>query len=191
MKVFVILLLGVIFLALISSSVQSISADHESGNGIFKDENNVNLASTIDSKWLIHLHVVVLDAQGQLVSVTEALHGSYIPHEITDYTFDKWTSQIYENAQIKIITIDNVEYEKVQFVQTITYCETLTDNLKDRWCRLGMQSFWTIGTSIKSNEHGNEQGRASIPIFQTITPHISLEEDDVFTLNWTILRELN
>ena len=190
MKVFVILLLGVIFLALISSSVQSISADHELDNGIFKDENNVNLASTIDSKWLIHLQVVVRDAQDQLVSVTEVSHGSYIPHEITDYTFDKWTI-VYENAQIKIITIDNVEYEKVQFVQTITYCETLTDNLKDRWCRLGMQSFWTIGTSIKSNEHGNEQGRASIPIFQTLTPHISLEEDDVFTLNWTILRELN
>ena len=150
MKVFVILLLGVIFLALISSSVQSISADHESGNGIFKDENNVNLASTIDSKWLIHLHVVVLDAQGQLVSVTEGLHGSYIPHEITDYTFDKWTSQIYENAQIKIITIDNVEYEKVQFVQTITYCETLTDNLEDRWCRPGMQSHWTIDTCMKT-----------------------------------------
>ena len=188
MKKFTIALLSVIFVALIACSVQSISADHESGNGIFKDENNVNLASTIDSKWLIHLHVVVLDAQGQLVSVTEALHGSYIPHEITDYTFDKWR---YGYAQIKIITIDNVEYEKVRFVQTITYCETLTDNLEDRWCRLGMQSFWSIGTSIKSNEHGNEQGRASIPIFQTLTPHISLEEDDVFTLNWTILRELN
>ncbi len=184
-------LLSVIFMTLVIGSIQYASADHSlGGNGIFKDENNVNLASTIDSKWLIHLHVVVRDAQDQLVSVTEALHGSYIPHEITDYTFDKWTI-VYENAQIKIITIDNVEYEKVRFVQTITYCETLTDNLEDRWCRLGMQSFWTIGTSIKSNEHGNEQGRASIPIFQTLTPHISLEEDDVFTLNWTLLRELN
>ena len=191
MKVFVILLLGVIFLALISSSVQSISADHSLGDqGIFKDENNVNLASTIDSKWLIHLHVVVRDAQDQLVSVTEASHGSYIPHEVTDYTFDKWTI-LYENAQIKIITIDNVEYEKVQFVQTITYCETLTDNLEDTWCRLGMQSHWTINTCIKTKEHGNEQGIACMSIFQTLTPHISLEEDDVFTLNWTILRELN
>ena len=191
MKVFVILLLGVIFLALISSSVQSISADHSLGDqGIFKDENNVNLASTIDSKWLIHLHVVVRDAQDQLVSVTEASHGSYIPHEVTDYTFDKWTI-LYENAQIKIITIDNVEYEKVQFVQTITYCETLTDNLEDTWCRLGMQSHWTINTCIKTKEHGNEQGIACMSIFQTLTPHISLEEDDVFTLNWTLLRELN
>jgi len=186
MKVFVILLLGVIFLALISSSVQSISADHSLGDqGIFKDEIRINLASTIDSKWLIHLHVVVRDAQDQLVSITEVSHGNYIPHVITDYFFDK------SLGKKEIITIDNVEYEKVQFVQTITYCETLTDNLEDGWCRVGMQSFWTIGTNIKSTEHGNEQGIAGIPIFQTITPHISLEEGDVFTLNWTILRELN
>ena len=186
MKVFVILLLGVIFLALISSSVQSISADNSLGDqGIFKDENNVNVASAIDSKWLIHLQVVVRDTQDQLVSVTEASHGSYIPHKITDYFFDK------SLGKKEIITIDNVEYEKVQFVQTTTYCKTLTDNLEDRWCRLGMQSFWTIGTSIKTKEHGNEQGIACMSIFQTLTPHISLEEDDVFTLNWTVLRELN
>ena len=104
MKWLVIPLLVVVFGVLLAGSVQSISADHESGNGIFKDENNVNLASTIDSKWLIHLHVVVLDAQGQLVSVTEALHGSYIPHEITDHFFDKYL------GKKEIITIDNVEY---------------------------------------------------------------------------------
>jgi hypothetical protein len=186
MKVFVILLLGVIFLALISSSVQSISADHSLGDqGIFKDENNVNVASTIDSKWLIHLQVVVRDAQDQLVSVTEASHGSYIPHKITDYFFDE------SLGKKEIITIDNVKYEKVRFMQTTTYCETLTDNLEDRWCRSGIQSHWTINTCIKTKEHGNEQGIACISIFQTLTPHISLEEDDVFTLNWTVLRELN
>ena len=90
MKVFVILLLGVIFLALISNSVQSISADHSLGDqGIFKDENNVNVASAIDSKWLIHLQVVVRDAQDQLVSVTEITHGMYIPDEISDFIFDE------------------------------------------------------------------------------------------------------
>ena len=167
-------------------SIQYASADHSLGdNGVFKDENNVNLAFSIDSKWLIHLQVVVRDAQDQLVSVTDASHGSYIPHEITDHFFDK------SLGKKEIITIDNVEYEKVQFVQTTTYCETLTDNLEDTWCRPGMQSHWTINTCIKTKEHGNEQGIACMSIFQTLTPHISLEEDDVFTLNWTILRELN
>ena len=51
-------------MTLIMGSVQYASADHSLGSqGIFKDENNVNLASTIDSKWIIHLQVVVRDAQ--------------------------------------------------------------------------------------------------------------------------------
>ena len=84
-------LLGVIFMILVIGSIQYASADHSlGGQGIFKNENDVNLASTIDSKWLIHLQVVVRDAQNQLVSVTEATHGSYIPHEISDYIFDEY-----------------------------------------------------------------------------------------------------
>ena len=68
-------------MTLIMGSIQHASADHSlGGQGIFKDKNNVNLASTIDSKWLIHLQVVVRDAQDKLVSVTEMTHGSYIPH---------------------------------------------------------------------------------------------------------------
>jgi len=188
MKVFVILLLGVIFLALISSSVQSVSADHSlEDQGIFQDENNVRLALSKNSKYLIHLQVIVWNAQDQLVSISEVTQGqsSYIPHKITDYFFDE------SLGKKEIITIDNVKYEKVRFMQTTTYCETLTDNLEDRWCRSGIQSHWTINTCIKTKEHGNEQMVACIPIFQTLTPHISLEENDVFTLNWTILREFN
>jgi len=102
---FIIPLLGVVFVILLTGSIQSISADHSLGDqGIFKDENNVNVTSTIDSKWLIHLQVVVRDAQDQLVSVTDASHGSYIPHEITDHFFDK------SLGKKEIITIDNVEY---------------------------------------------------------------------------------
>ena len=45
------LLLGVIFVTLIAGSVQSVTADHlEPGQGIYKDENSVNLVSTKDSK---------------------------------------------------------------------------------------------------------------------------------------------
>ena len=186
MKVFVILLLGVIFLALISSSVQSISADHSLGDqGIFKDENNVNVTSTIDSKWLIHLQVVVRDAQDQLVSVTEMTHGSYIPHEISDFIFDEYL------GEKKIVNINKIKYQKAQKILAENVQQTLTDNLEDTWCRSGMQSHWTINTCIKTKEHGNEQGIACISIFQTLTPHISLEEDDVVKNHWTILRIIN
>ena len=80
-------LLGIIFMTLIMGSIQHASADHSlGGQGIFKDKNNVNLASTIDSKWLIHLQVEVRDAQAQLVSITEVTHGSYIPVSYTHLT---------------------------------------------------------------------------------------------------------
>ncbi len=42
MKWLVISLLGVIFVVLLAGSVQSISADHESDGGIFKDRSEVN-----------------------------------------------------------------------------------------------------------------------------------------------------
>ena len=47
MKKFTIALLGVIFVTLIAGSIQSISADHlEPGQGIFKEESEVELVTT-------------------------------------------------------------------------------------------------------------------------------------------------
>ena len=180
MKGFAIPLLSIIFVTLIVGSTGSVVADHSlGGQGIFKDENNVNLASTKDSKYLIHLQVVVRD-EGQLVSVSEATHGSIIPHEVTDYIFDEYL------GKKEIVIIDKIKYEKVQYtkvhdVQQFSFRKSFHD----------VQSFWAIEYCIKTNEHGNEQGISCIPIFQTITPHISLGEYDIFTLHWTILREIN
>ena len=89
MKKFVIVLLSVFFVALVTGSIQYASADHSLGDqGIFKDKNAVNTTSTKDSKYQIHLQLIVRNAQGQLASVTEVTHGSYIPHKITDAIFD-------------------------------------------------------------------------------------------------------
>ena len=167
-------------MTLIIGSIQYASADHSlGGQGIFKDENNVNLASTIDSKWIIHLQVVVRDTQDQLVSVTEVTHGSYIPHEISDYIFDEYL------GEKEIINIGKVSYEKAELIAT--------ENVKGFPFKTSfedMQAFWGIEYCIKTKEHGNEQGISCIPIFQTNTPHVSLDEDDTFTLHWTILREI-
>ena len=180
MKGFVILLLSVIFVTLIAGSIESVAADHSlGGQGIFKDENNVNLASTKDSKYLIHLQVVVRNGS-QLVSVSEVTHGSYIPHKITDYIFDEYS------GKKEIVIIDKMKYEKIQQVFTSAVQQySFKKSFRD------VQSFWGVEYCIKTNEHGNEQGISCINIFQTITPHISLGENDVFTLHWTILREIN
>ena len=115
-KEFTILLLGVIFVTLIADSVQSIYADHilEDGKGIFKDQDHQNFAKTTDSnsKYQIHLQVEIRNAQGQLISIAETSHGSYIPEGISDLLF-------YEKLGKKeIVTIDNIKYEKVQYVDS-------------------------------------------------------------------------
>ena len=109
MKGFVMLLLGIIFVALITSSVPSSAIDD---------------TSTINSKFEIYLHAVVRNAQGELISVAETSQcklgmncSIYLPHEITDYAFDTLL------GKKEIITIDNIKYEKVQFKTSSKYRE--------------------------------------------------------------------
>ena len=116
MKKFTIALLSVIFVTLIACSVQSISADHESGNGIFKDRSEVNLTihspdNTIQSSdYKIYLQAIIRNGDDQLINVTESTEaGSHIPHKITDYVFDTLM------GEKEIVTIDNIRYEKVQY----------------------------------------------------------------------------
>ena len=171
-------------MTLIIGSIQYASADHSlGGNGIFKDENSVNIASTIDSKWLIHLQAVVQDAQNQLVSVTEVTHGSYIPNEITDYIFEEYFSEK------EIVNINKIKYQKAQKI--------LAENVQQfpfPKSHHDMLSFWSLeycmSTENWDEKHGDERGISCVPVFQTITPHVALEENDTFTLHWTILREI-
>ena len=171
-------------MTLVIGSIQYASADHSlaGDTGIFKDANNVNTASTIDSKWLIHLQVVVRDAQDQLINVTEASHGSYIPHEISDYVFDEYL------GEKEIVNVNKIKYQKGQksmgtHVEEFPFPKSYHD----------MQSFWSLeycmSTENLVGKHGGERGISCIPIFQTITPNVTLGENDTFTLYWTILRE--
>ena len=168
-------------MTLIMGSIQYASADHSlGGQGIFKDEDSVNLASTLakDSKYIVHLQVVIRDAQDQLVSVTEAIHGHYIPHELTDQIFDT------RLGEKEIINIDKIRYEKARFTQTKNLQqEDVSTTFRD------ILSMWKLEFCMNSKEHGDEQGISCVPVFQTLTPNVILEDNDTFTLHWTILRE--
>ena len=107
MKKFTIALLGVIFVTLIAGSVQSVTADH-----LFEDENVVNHVSTKDSKYQIHIQVQVRNEQGQLVSISESLYGYYIPHEISDHTFESVKKQC--NNLLERLSHERVEVNNVQ-----------------------------------------------------------------------------
>ena len=192
-------LLSVIFVALIACSIQSISADHESGKGIFKDRSEVNLVTTHDSDYRVYLQAVLRNGDGQLINVTETTAtGAYIPHEITDYVFDMLM------GKKEIVIIDNIKYEKVQYAFSPT--------LEQRW--IGMypifeeipikikveggkilnvykdHSLWKMHYCADFSNIGHD-GLQCIPVFQVLIPTITLEPSDVIIHHWTILRELN
>jgi len=200
MKAFVIQLLSIIFVVLITGSIQSVTADHsEPDQGIFKDEQTLQkLDPTNDSNYQIYLQTVLRNGDGQLISVAEGMYGFVIQHQVTDHVFDTLM------GKKEIVTIDNIKYEKVQY--------TFSPTLEQRW--IGMypifeeipikikveggkilnvykdHSLWKIHYCADFSNIGHD-GLQCIPIFQVLIPTITLEPTDVITHHWTILRELN
>ena len=201
MKKFTALLLSVILVTLIAGSVQSISADHlEQDQGIFVDDAEVNLATTEDSNYQVYLQMILRNGDGQLINVTESTaNGAYISHEITDHVFDTLM------GEKEIITIDNIKYEKVQYIFSPT--------LEQRF--LGLYPIFSAITlefvsepgpqSIKLYEESQDysiwkihycadfkdHGYHCVPIFQVLVPTMTIEPDDVVTHQWTVLRVLS
>ena len=197
MKKFTVALLGVIFVALIACSVQSISADHlEPGIGIFKDDGDVELRDTKGvkgmtgsipkydssgnviemSNYLVFLQTVYRNGDGQLISAVESTaNAGYIPHKITDDVFDTLM------GKKEIVTIDNIKYEKVQYTHTPTLEETRWGDTQGRQIIFMCEIF---------EGHGYQ----CIPIFQILVSTMTLEPQGVpsyVTHQWTILRDLN
>ena len=199
MKKFTIALFGAIFVALIACSIQSISADHESGEGIFKDKSEVNLVTTQDSNYQVYLQAVLRNGDGQLINVTENTKtAAYIPHEIADYVFDTLM------GEKKIITIDNIKYEKVQYVFNPTHKEKIysifpifSENplppidhtvAHEKMHEKNIDvSSWRNNYCTTFKEHGYD----CVPIFQVLAPSLTLEPHNVVNQQWTILREVN
>ena len=172
MKKLTVVLLSVIFTALIMGSIQLISADHlEPGLGIFKNEKEINTISTEDSKYQIYVIVEIRNVQGELISVTEATRGIHIAHEITDYTFNE------KLGEKEIITIDNIKYEKHQFVVSHNFPE---DKVK-------VKTKWAFPICGEIGGHSD----VCVPVFQVNTDAVYIEEDDNVKNHWTVLREMN
>ena len=192
---------SVIFAILISCSTQYVVADHlEPGDGIYKNISDVNLVTTSqDSKWIVNLLTILRTDDGQLINITESTaSAAYIPHRITDHVFDTLM------GEKEIVTIDNIKYEKAQY--------TFTPTLEQRF--LGLYPIFTGNYNFefestpeareKMDEHKDfsmwkihycetfeGHGFSCIPIFQDLVPTMTLEEHDVVTHQWTILRALN
>ena len=203
MKWWVMPLLGAIFVALIAGSVQSISADHESGNGIFKNEHEVELADTKNTKYQVYLQAVLRNGDGHLISIIESTaNAGHISHKLTDDIFDTLM------GEKEIVIIDNIKYEKVRY--------TFSPTLEERWMgmyqiseqikinievegdalvqmnkKIKNYNVWKIHYCADFTNIGHPDGLQCIPIFQVLVPTMMLEPTDVITQHWTILRELN
>jgi len=203
MKYLVMPLLGVVFVVLLAGSVQLVSADHESSEGIFKDKREVNLVTTQDSDYQVYLQAVLRNGDGQLINVTENIKtAAYIPHEIADHVFDTLM------GEKEIITIDNIKYEKVQYIFSPTLeqrwmgmypiseqikinIEMEGDALEQVNTKTKNYSLWKIHYCADFADIGHPDGLQCIPIFQVLVSTLILEPTDVITQQWTILRELN
>jgi len=197
---FTIVLLSAIFLTLINYSAQSVAADHvEPGDGIYKNFGDVNIVPTKDSKYKIHLQLILRTNDGQLINITESSRSAaYIPHAITDHVFDTLM------GKKEIITIDNVKYEKVQYRYTPTlehrflglypiFSENYelvfetTPEAREKMHEHKEVSMWKIHYCATFEGHGF----SCIPVFQDLVPTMTLAQHDIVIHQWTILRVLN
>ena len=200
MEKFTIALLSVIFVTLIAGCIQSISADHlEPGQGIFKDKEQLNKTTTKDSKYKIYLQSVIRNENGNLISIVESnVNGAYVPHKLTDDVFDTLM------GKKEIIIIDNMKYEKVQYIFNPTHKEKLysifpifSENplppidhtvAHEKMHEKNIEvSSWRNNYCTTFKEHGYD----CVPIFQVLAPSLTLEPHSVMNQQWTILRELN
>jgi len=200
MKKFTMVLSSVIFTILIGCSTQSVIADHsEPGDGIYKDYGDVNIVTTKDSKWQVNLQTILRTGDGQLINVTESMaSAAYIPHRITDHVFDTLM------GEKEIITIDNTKYEKVQYTYTPTLEHRFmglypifsehynlefksTPEAREQMHKHKDFSMWKIHYCATFEGHGF----SCIPVFQDLVPTMTLEQHDIITHQWTILRILN
>ena len=201
MEKFTIILLGTIFAALITSSIESVHSDHLSGgDSVFIAMEKANFAVPIkDSKYEIYAQAVVRNADGQLIYVNQGSSTAFIPHKITDYVFDELM------GEKEIITIDSIKYEKTQFsfVPTLQQRymsmypiflhvdgtfevkfteESITQMHEEHW----VTNNWKLHYCANWGE-GHPQFDC-VPIFQVLVPSAILEPSDTVTIQWTILR---
>ena len=194
-------LLGMIIMGLFVISTQSISAEQDIPiKGLFVNPGEVELVTTEGTNYQIYLQVVIRNADGQLINVTESTaHGSFIPHMISDHVFDTLMSEK------EIITIDSIEYEKGQwwfspsleqrFIGlypifseiTLNFVSEPGDDTKKMYGSKKDFSIWKIHYCAEWENFGY----SCIPVYQVLVPNMTLEPTDTIEQQWTILRQLD
>ena len=157
------MILSAIIITLIVTSAQDVLAE---------DITDVLKPDPIrDSEYKFHLQVLLRDSDGGLISVTESTNGYYIPHKITDEAFD------FHFGTKETVTVDNVKYEKVQYVEKYSL-------------DLPLKLMFFIPANLEAY-YGQEVVLVDAYIFQALVPLVYLEEGYVINTQWTIFRYIS
>ena len=181
MKRFSRIMLGIILTSLLAGSIQYVAADDSQNKKSYEDFQTKRIALLESDGYKIHLQVVVRDSQGQLVNVVETIHawklsvwlpdGKRVPW-LTDAIFD------YVLSEKEVITIDNIKYEKGQYVDT----PNLSDLAFDKNTTFHILNFCGVFEGY---------GNLCLPAFEALTPQTNIVDGDIITNQWTILRAMD
>ena len=193
MKGFAVPLLGFIFVALITSYIPFSAGDASADTMVVsEDKDKLNNIPTHDSKYKIYLHVLIRNAQGELIGIADTGEKSrlvsgpqYLPHEITDEIFDML------NVKKEIITIDNIKYEKIEITDSYEQTMTTTTYFNQNLFEMNDREPSATWMLTVCGELVQKLGYDCVNIFQCYTSLVYLEVGDIITSHWTILRETN
>ena len=179
MKKFEGVMLSAIIITLIVSSTQAVIAADK-----YTVDPDLNL------RYEVYLQSVVRDAQGQLLSVSESTVGWIVITSFPDgVQIPDLVDVLIDNnvlAEKKVVTIDNVKYEKIQFLTEMLIDHRILTNLGAAKVGMSSGTLWKFCGDFKG-----EYGYQCIPIFKAKTPQIHIAEGNVLTNQWTILRVMN
>jgi len=172
------LMLSTIIITLIVGSAQVATAE------------KFNVDPDLNLRYEVYLQSVVRDAQGQLLSVSESTVGWVLITSFSDgVQIPGLLDTLVDNniiAEKKIITIDNVKYEKIQFQTEKVIDHRMLTSLGTAKVGMSSGTLWKFCGDFKG-----EYGHQCIPTFKAKTPQIHIAEGNVLTNQWTVLRVMN
>jgi hypothetical protein len=149
-----------------------------------------NVDPDLNLRYEVYLQSVVRDAQGQLLSVSESTVGWVLITSFPDSVqITNFVGILFDNnviAEKKIVTIDNVKYEKIQFQTEKVVDHRMLTSLGTAKVGMSSGTLWKFCGDFKG-----EYGHQCIPTFKAKTPQIHIAEGNVLTNQWTVLRVMN
>ena len=179
-------MLSVIVLTIIASSAQAVIADHDAAHSRLK---TASFDPDFNVGYEVYVQTTIRDAHGQLLSVSDATNAWILIPTFTDgIRIPGFVDYVIDGGFLgekELITIDNVKYEKLQFVNE--------DDDSSRLCPTCTEVSVISGIVYNGcgTFEGTEYGYQCIPLFKAKSPQMHVAEGNVISSQWTILRVMN